>query len=84
MERDYPGSDRAKDRIQDEIKQTTGGKTLPVACTCGRLPMIVSVAYGMVRVACTCGFQGLNSRTIDEAVQDWNKQVQRLMIEAMR
>jgi len=84
MDRKYPGSEQARDRIQDQIKDTTGANPLPVACTCRRLPMIVSVAYSLVRVACTCGFQGMNKPTIKEAVEDWNQQVQRLTIEAMR
>ena len=84
MEREYPGSDRAKDRIQDEIKGATGSKAMPMSCTCGRMPMVVSVAYGLLRVACPCGFQGINKPTVDEAVADWNYQTQSRMIEALR
>jgi hypothetical protein len=46
--------------------------------------MVVSVGYSLVRVACTCGFQGLNKPTINEAVDDWNRSTQDRKIEALR
>lgn len=80
----YPGSEQAKQRIQDQISTATGQQEMPVSCACGRYPMVVSVGYSLVRVACTCGFQGLNKPTISEAVEDWNYQSRYRKIEALR
>jgi len=84
MDREYPGSEQARQRIQDQVRDASGASALPSICTCGQRPIIVRVAYDLIRVACTCGFQGTNKPTLKEAVEDWNQQVERLTIEAMR
>ena len=84
MTKEYPGSEHAKNRIQDEISSATGQQEMPASCTCGRMPMVVSVGYNLVRVACTCGFQGLNKPAINEAMDDWNRSTQDRKIEALR
>ena len=84
MTKEYPGSEQARQRIQDHISTATGHQEMPASCACGRNPMVVSVGYNLVRVACTCGFQGLNKPTINEAVDDWNRSTQDRKIEALR
>ena len=84
MDREYPGSEQARKRIQDQVRDASGASTLPSICTCGQRPIIVRVAYDLIRVACTCGFQGMNKPTLKQAIEDWNQQVERLTIEAMR
>ncbi len=84
MNREYPGSEQAKQRIQDQISSAAGQQGMPASCLCGRNPMIVSVGYNLVRVACTCGFQGLNKPTRSEAIDDWNYATRSRKTEAMR
>jgi len=84
MTKEYPGSERIKRQIQSDIRYTTCASEMPASCACGRKPMVVSVGYSLVRVACTCGFHGLNKQTITEAVDDWNRSTQDRKVEALR
>lgn len=84
MTREYPGTPGKEAVIQAEISKATGSQDPIMKCTCGRTPMIVSIGYGLVRVSCTCGFQGKNSRTQRIAVNEWNYQVNSLFLETLR
>jgi len=84
MTREYPGNPARRDAIQQEIADTIGLTPARMRCTCGLQPMLVSVAYGLVRVACVCGFQGPNCKSEKKAVNEWNNQVAGLFLESIR
>lgn len=84
MTRPYPGNPERAVRIQAEVNDATGTIPPRMRCTCGQIPMLVSVAYGLVRVSCPCGWQGPNCRTEKRAVDGWNQQIVSLTIEALR
>lgn len=74
MSAGYPGSPTVARGIQAEIADATGqARNLgAMFCACGRLPMLVSLAYGNVQVRCFCGATGRLARTERKAIMEWN------------
>lgn len=68
----YPGRPEVAVQIQSDIAAVTAGLTMPVACSCGRQPIIVSFSLGISQVKCFCGRSGIPARGQAAAVERWN------------
>jgi hypothetical protein len=84
MKAAYPGTPGKEAAIQTEVSKTTGAIAPIMLCKCGRTPMLVSLGYDLVRVACPCGMNGRNARTQARAINNWNHSVVDMLLEHHR
>jgi hypothetical protein len=68
----YAGRPELATRIQAEIAVVTGTIAQPVLCSCGRHPVLVSLAYGITQVKCFCGRNGSPAIGQGAAITSWN------------